>query len=878
MTASFHARAKVLFLAARALEGQARADFLENACSTDPSLRAEVESLLSFAVSRTPNSGPGATAPWESDELAPGSTYAERFRVIELLGRGGMGEVYRVHDTVLDQPVALKRLLARAKGDQARLLHEVRLARQVTHPAVCRVFDVGQVNDELFFTMEYIDGEDLTSLLRRIGRIPPDKVIDIARQACAGLAAAHARGILHRDLKPGNLMVDRAGFVRITDFGIAAHTSARGPQGLGTPAYMAPELFDGAAASAQSDIYSLGVVLYQLLTGRHPFDGQPIGERARAARNLVAEIPEMLDRAVLAAIDPDPRLRPASALGLAAALPGVDALRVALEVGELPSPNLVAIAGSPGGLAWGRAAVLAAGGVAGLAALVLTSGSRLIDRAVVTDQPAVLAARARALLEEVTDDRGPKFSAYRLSADEKYFALVARRPMSDVDGRQLARLVYRQGRGPVVSALVLGAAEPFALTEANPPITTAGDASIVLDTSGRLLSFESLPDDMSSHGPIDWGPFFRAGGVDPGSAKALASSVTSSMEPSQRAWAATRETGESVRIEAEAATGRPRRFRIVRQADAETPAGAERGDAGLVGAAVSLTLIPIALLLARRNVRARAADTRGALRLGATLFVCALVSGGLGASFMPLAFEVQRATVMAGIQLLLAALGASFYLAFEPIVRRRWPWGLIAWSRLLAGRVRDPIVGRDILIGSVAAIATSAVYQVLVAADIGLIGDRPAALAYSALVGPRHHLSALLAMLPQALSGAMILVFLFTIFVRLLKHAWAAAAALLALFLLLGQLQAPVPLAENVITGVAFACLVALFVRLGLVALTAYLFVNLVTTRLPLSFAADWRSELAVLTLAFLLTLLIGAAFVASAPSRRTLRDPDLTI
>lgn len=875
MTVSFHARAKALFLAARALEGQARADFLENACSTDPGLRAEVESLLGFAVSRTANSGPGATAPWESDELAPGSTYAERFRVVELLGRGGMGEVYRVHDTVLDQPVALKRLLARAKGDQARLLHEVRLARQVTHPAVCRVFDVGQVNDELFFTMEYIDGEDLTSLLRRIGRIPPDKVIDIARQACAGLAAAHARGILHRDLKPGNLMVDRAGFVRITDFGIAAHASARGPQGLGTPAYMAPELFDGAAASAQSDIYSLGVVLYQLLTGRHPFDGQPIGERARAARNLVAEIPELLDGAVMAALDPDPRVRPASALGFAAALPGVDALKVALEVGELPSPNLVAIAGSPGGLAWGRAAALAAGGVAGLAALVLTSGSRLIDRAVVTDQPAVLAARARTLLEEVTGDRGPKFSAYRLSADEQYLAPLARKPMSDVDGRQLARLVYRQGRGPVVPALVLGAAEPFALTEANPPIATAGDASIVLDTSGRLLSFESLPDDVSSRGPIDWAPFLRAGGVDPGSVKELASSVTSSMEPSQRAWAATRETGERVRIEAEAATGRPRRFRVVRETP---PAGAERGDAGLVGAAVSLTLIPIALLLARRNVRARAADTRGALRLGATLFVCALVSGGLGASFMPLAFEVQRATVMAGIQLLLAALGASFYLAFEPIVRRRWPWGLIAWSRLLAGRVRDPIVGRDVLIGSVAAIATSAVYQVLVAADIGLIGDRPAALAYSALVGPRHHLSALLAMLPQALSGAMILVFLFTIFVRLLKHAWAAAAALLALFLLLGQLQAPVPLVENVITSVAFACLVALFVRLGLVALTAYLFVNLVTTRLPLSFAADWRSELAVLTLTFLLTLLIGAAFVTSAPSRRTLRDPDLTI
>src|SRR5450432_3171865 len=154
----------------------------------------------------------------------PGSMVADRYRIINLLGRGGMGEVYRADDLTLGQPVALKFLPEEAAQNPNlldRFKNEVRMARRVSHPNVCRVYDVGDIDGVTFFTMEYVDGEDLSSLMRRIGRLPSDKALEIARQLCAGLAAAHAKGVLHRDLKPANVMIDSEGNVRITDFGIA---------------------------------------------------------------------------------------------------------------------------------------------------------------------------------------------------------------------------------------------------------------------------------------------------------------------------------------------------------------------------------------------------------------------------------------------------------------------------------------------------------------------------------------------------------------------------------------------------------------------------------------------------------------------------------
>ena len=175
----------------------------------------------------------------------------------------------------------------RLANDPQRLEYfhnEVRLARQVSHPNVCRVYDIGEVDGQHFLSMEYIDGEDLKILLRRIGRLPKDKGIQIAQQICAGLAAAHEQGVLHRDLKPANIMIDGKGQVRITDFGLAKLASD-GTAGeiAGTPAYMAPEQLARGQTSVQSDLYSLGLILFELFTGQAVYEAGTIRDIPRSA-------------------------------------------------------------------------------------------------------------------------------------------------------------------------------------------------------------------------------------------------------------------------------------------------------------------------------------------------------------------------------------------------------------------------------------------------------------------------------------------------------------------------------------------------------------------------------------------------------------------
>jgi serine/threonine protein kinase len=216
--------------------------------------------------------------------LTPGAILADRYRIIGLLGRGGMGEVYRADDLKLGQAVALKFLPRELSADavrRERFFAEVRITRQLAHPNICRVYDIGETNGQHFLSMEFIDGEDLASLVMRIGYLSNEKALDIARQLVAGLAVAHERGVLHRDLKPANIMIDGHGRVRITDFGLAiAATEVASQSGdvSGTPAYMAPEQLAGKGTSVRSDIYALGLVLYEILTGKRAFTAATIAD------------------------------------------------------------------------------------------------------------------------------------------------------------------------------------------------------------------------------------------------------------------------------------------------------------------------------------------------------------------------------------------------------------------------------------------------------------------------------------------------------------------------------------------------------------------------------------------------------------------------
>ena len=294
----------------------------------------------------------------------------------------------------------------------ARFRNEVRIARQVSHPNVCRVYDIGFIDGFHFLSMEYLDGEDLASLIRRIGRLPQDKAIEFARKICAGLAAAHDRGVLHRDLKPANIMIDGRGQVRITDFGLAALAQevALGDIRSGTPAYMAPEQKAGKEVTTRSDLYSLGLTLHEMFTGKRRSETQS------SPSEIVKDLDPAVERVILRCLEEDPKRRPSSALNVAMALPGGDPIAAALAAGETPSPEMVAASGEKEGFS-PRTAVLCfiAGMVLLVASTVLRAAyTELIapTRAQVDIPPEALAYRAQDILKQLGYTEPPQSTAH----------------------------------------------------------------------------------------------------------------------------------------------------------------------------------------------------------------------------------------------------------------------------------------------------------------------------------------------------------------------------------------------------------------------------------------------------------------------------------
>ena len=272
----------------------------------------------------------GEPAP-TSVPLTAGTVLADRYRIVRLIGRGGMGEVYAAQDERLGQMVALKFLPPSLASDAEQLerFHaEVRLSRLVSHPNVGRVYDIVEADGRLFLSMEFIDGEDLASRLARGGRFENQAAVDLARRICAGLAAIHDKGVLHCDLKPANIMIDRQGRPHVCDFGLA--TAGRtGDLRAGTPAYMAPEQLLGHRISVKSDLYALGLVLYELTTGERAFAGRTLedlvthhrsGASIAVPTSRLASIDPSMERAVAACLAPDPAVRPESALDVLAML------------------------------------------------------------------------------------------------------------------------------------------------------------------------------------------------------------------------------------------------------------------------------------------------------------------------------------------------------------------------------------------------------------------------------------------------------------------------------------------------------------------------------------------------------------------------------
>ena len=652
--------------------------------------------------------------------FGPGTILDGRYRILGLLGRGGMGEVYRADDLRLGQQVALKFLPMALSTDPGRLAqfhNEVRTARQVSHPNVCRVYDIGEIEGQLFITMEYVDGEDLAALLRRIGRLPQEKALDLARQIAAGLAAAHVQGIVHRDLKPANIMLDGAGRVRLMDFSLAAAGAVTDIR-AGTPAYMAPEQLAGQEVTVRSDIYALGLVLYEIFTGRRAYDAKTLNELLEqhagatltSPTTLVKSLDPAIEVAIVRCLDPVPAKRPASAIAVSAALPGGDPLAAALAAGETPSPEMVAAAGGDAAaLSSGAGATWLAIAVAGVVAAALISARySLLTHVPLSKPAAVLADRAEQIREALGYQDPARDAMSGFAFDTDYFAWAAAHGSTSAWSSQLS-----SGRPPVVrywyrtSPAALVPLSPFNVgTPTDPPLRVHGMTELNVDTNGRLLRFQAVPPQVetppeSTAAPVDWSKAFKAADLDIAAFAEIAPGLTPATYADQRhAWKGTLPgTTVPITIEAAAYRGRPVLFDVVmpwakpsREPQAQQTASANNWF-------FIWLLLGTAAFAAWRNLRDGRADRRGAFRLAAFMTVVLSAAWVAAPHVGDGAADQQRFFARVGIGLFIGGAMYLTYLGFEPFVRKLWPTMLVGWSRLLNGRLRDPLVGRDTLIG-----------------------------------------------------------------------------------------------------------------------------------------------------------------------------------
>jgi Protein kinase domain len=825
----------------------------------------------------------------------PGTLLAGRYRIVDRKGQGGMGEVYRADDLKLGQPVAVKFLPASLEADPIRLAQfhsEVRLARQVAHKNVCRMYDVGEVDGLPFLTMEYVDGEDLASLLRRIGRLPEDKALDLARQLCAGLAAAHERGILHRDLKPANVMIDGQGQVRITDFGLAAVAGAAGQSRAGTPGYMAPELLAGGDATVASDVYALGLVLYELFTGRRAYAAQTIADLVRQQNEtpltrpstVIRDLDPAIERTIMRALDRDPALRPKSALAVAASLPGGDPLAAALAAGETPSPEMVAAAGERSGIARSYAVAGTIGVILLLVAAAFVSlQRRTLSHATPDKPPAVLLDRAQQVLEAAGYPTRLSGDRWEFSPDNDLLAYAIEH--RDTLGGDiftarpgLLRFSLRTSPRALAPLNPLGA-----VTMRDPPFELSGMTQVVLDAAGRLMTLHVVPpqkDVTAAASPVDWSVLFRLAGLDQPTFREVPPQWLPRGDADTRvAWVGAMPGGPpQIRIEAAAWHGRPIYFQVIgpwTRADRmdEAPVGRGARQLNAFASMATAFLILAALFVARMNVRAGRGDWTGAWRLAAVAVVGQLITWAFNDPHMgnP-SMEVNRFFSSIGEALFAGGLLFVMYLAVEPAVRRYWPDSLLGWTRLLRGRFVDARVGRDVLVG----LAAGALTQLLLSARDplqGLAGAHYPAATFGNtryFEGSRYVLGYFASILAfQAVFNAMWCIFAIVGLKRLFKGMWLVGVAATVVFTFLAARDIFVGSPGNQWINLAFAMAVVAIVtvvaiRVGLLATSACFLATLVISATPWTFdTGAWYFQQSAVSLILISALALFAGHAA---------------
>jgi serine/threonine-protein kinase len=839
-----------------------------------------------------------------SDSIAaggftPGAILIDRYRIIGLLGRGGMGEVYRADDLKLGQPVALKflpRALANDPVRRERFFSEVRITRQLSHPNICRVYDIAEFEGQHFLSMEYIDGEDLASLIKRIGYLPNEKALQVTRQLVAGLGAAHDRGVLHRDLKPANIMIDGHGRVRITDFGlaVAAGEEKGSAEVFGTPAYMAPEQFAGKSGTVRSDIYSLGLILYEIYCGRSAFTATTIPELRRQKETQMPAPPSeirggldpLIDRLIMRCLERDPQARPSSAAQLALALPGGDPLAAAIAAGETPSPEMVAASGINEGvrpvLALGLILLTIAGSLGAIA-----MKSVVLERVTRAKTPQVIMEQAQEFLRKAGFSEEPGDSAFGLAYDFDFIRYLqnlessgGNRAIPDASGvmnvwyRQSPRWLERHDyRGTGVTA------------DSDPPLTYPGEVFVRFNMAGRLTFLEAVPREphpTTVPATPEWEVLFSQAGLDLTNFKpAEPQQIPPFYSDSRMAWVGSLpdELHTPIRVEASAYKGSPVHFEIIGPWTRPRVApGRAAGLQGLQQPLISLTFIFLVigggLFFARRNLRLGRGDRRGATRIAILVFSLMMFSGLINEHHIGTARELSLFFLWTAISIFYAALVWIVYIALEPFVRRRWPNVLVSWTRILSGDWRDSLVGHDLLVGCASG-ATLVFLLGLVGWIASLLGTPrvPAAPAVNTLIGSGGALAAwVLLVFYQSMMTALSALFILSFFRIIFRKDWIAVSVLV-LILAASNAVSGESARMNVLVGTIILLFeYTLLRRFGLTVVVVSMFALLLLSNNSLTFHTfAWYSRSGVVSLAIVAALAAYGFYTAS--STHTLFD-----
>lgn len=907
---------KNLFDAAQKITLDERKEFLEKACAGDEDLRREVKILLeSFDGADNFMENPAVaeavslfedkktlianqtTGDLNDGNLVPGTILISRYRISGLLGRGGMGEVYRAEDMKLSQTVALKFLpdkLEKNKDALARFIGEVRTARAVSHPNVCRVFDIGETHGRHFISMEYVDGDDLSSLLRRVGRLPSERAVEISRQLCTGLHAIHDAGILHRDFKPANIIIDSKGKPRITDFGIAGLEAeiSKDEMRVGTPAYMSPEQITGNEISQRSDIYSLGLVLYEMFTGKQAFQADSVLDLIRKHQTETPTNPSehvkgldpLVEKVIFQCLQKNPTDRPPSALHVAMALPGGNPLQVALEAGETPSPEMVAAAPKKGALKPLVAVSLIVGIFALLAVIMFMSKRTHLHRHIPLEKSSeVLRERSRELAEKYGYPFFDAYSAFTRKAEYlDYIKSIDNSPSrwQKLSSGQPAVLQFGYRQSPGLMVPFSG----FSFSANDPPNIFPGMVEMRLDTRGRLIFFDGIAPQTDETGAatknFDWSGVFKEAGFNLPDFEETESKWTPPRAFDERkAWSGVYPEQPDIRIRVETAAYRGKLvyFQIVEPWDKPDEEIFNRSGTNfpdIVLLSIFLGVLVISALFAVRNVRAGRSDLRGAFRITFVLFILRMILWMFVAHHVASRDEVFLLVTGLEVSLFWSCFAGMMYLAFEPYLRKHTPERVISWNRLLAGDWRDPLVGRDILIGICAGLIAIALFGLRAYLTVWL-GDPPVTPFLMSnpfgmtLTGIRGFPVLFLSQVTASAVQAFMLSFLVLFFTLLLRRRWFGAAAawlILFAFSLSQDIASGIPLTAMTFALVFPTLMVLMTARFGvLAAIATFLTYHLIvfypiTTDLSAWYAGDF-----LLCIGVLLTLAIYGFYTSLA-------------